>query len=284
MKKLLFTALIIISITITGLVLFSNQKHLELEVYSIPKGIGYTYEENKNLNFELYSNQKKPAFTFVEDNIYTIETSTSYALLSNVKCNTYEVKNGYIHKFEAALPNLGEGIVELNSAKLHIKNTSYTLIANLGSLTVLNPVGYELLDFSLLNGCYSKFDNDLYLVGITLKPNIEGKLQEFSLGGFASGRLDLIIEDVKYENEININDIIKGYRLAGNSIQETYDIEEKSYFIPLIYKKTMLVFNSFITLKINDRNYYIDQFPYKLTDNPYEDFKVKGRSAEIIYA
>ena len=284
MKKLLFVLLLTTSILITGLVILSNYKSVELEVYTIPKGIGYTYQESKNLKFELYSNQKKPAFTFVEDNIYTIENSTAYVLLSDVTCQTYEVKNGYIHKFEATLPDLGEGIVTLNSAKLHIKNTSFTIIASLGSISILNPANYELLDFSLLNGCYSKFDDDLYLVGITLTPNIEGKLQEFSLGGFAQGRLDQIIENVRYENEIKINEVIKGYKLVGNSIKDTYNIKKVSCFIPLIYKKTMLVFNSFLTLKIDNKNYYIDQFPYKLTDNPYEDYKNKGRSADIIYA
>ena len=284
MKKLLFALLLIVSITITGLVILSNYKPVELEVYSIPKGIGYTYQENKSLKFELYSNQKKPAFTFVDDNIYTIETPTAYVLLSNVTCQTYEVKNGYIHKFEAALPDFGDGITTLNSAKLHIKNTAFTIIASLGSISILNPANYELLDFSLLNGCFSKFDDDLYLVGITLMPNIEGKLQEFSLGSFAEGRLDQIIENVKYENEINIYGIVKDYRLVGNNIQTTYNIENNSYFIPLIYKKTMLVFNSFITLKIDNKDYYIDQFPYKLTDNPYDDFKTKGRSADVIYA
>lgn len=282
MKKISLILLILFTLGITGLIIYSNYKPTELEVYSILESTGYVYEEDRDLNFNLYSNQKNPLFTYTSESIYSLNTDTSYLLLTDVSCQSFEIKNGYIHKFSAKIPNLSSTIM-FNNAKLNIKNNAYEINIPLGNISIYDHTNIDLFDFDLFNGVYSEINKTKLLVGLTIKPNIYGKVSEINVGNFAYGKLDSVIQNVKYDNEIKIYDIIPNYNLIGTN-NSKFSFEDDTYFIPLVYKKKTILNKSYVELIIDSKKYYIDQFPFMVTDTPYEDFKERGSKGEIIYA
>ena len=282
MKKIALFVLILFTVGITALLFYSNFKTVELEVYSILESTGYVYEDDRNINFNLYSNQKNPAFIYTNENIYSLESNSSFLLLSEVQCETFEVKNGYIHKFSAKIPDLSTTLI-LNNSKLKVKNKAYELNISIGNISIYDHTNIELFDFDLFNGVYSKINNTNILVGLTIKPNFYGKVSKISVGDFAYGKLDSVIPNVKYENEIKIYDIIPNYTMIGLN-NSSFIFDDNSYFIPLVYSKKTIINKSYVEITLNSKKYYIDQFPFMVTDNPYDDFKERGIKGEIAYA
>ncbi len=282
MKKIALFVLILFTVGITALLFYSNFKTVELEVYSILESTGYVYEDDRNINFNLYSNQKNPAFIYTNENIYSLESNSSFLLLSEVQCETFEVKNGYIHKFSAKIPDLSTTLI-LNNSKLKVKNKAYELNISIGNISIYDHTNIELFDFDLFNGVYSKINNTNILVGLTIKPNFYGKVSKISVGDFAYGKLDSVIPNVKYENEIKIYDIIPNYTMIGLN-NSSFIFDDNSYFIPLVYSKKTIINKSYVEITLNSKKYYIDQFPFMVTDNPYDDFKERGIKGEITYA
>ena len=282
MKKTFLFLLLIFSIITTGLIIYSNNKPTELEVYSIVESTGYVYEDGRELNFNLYSNQKNPAFSYTNDNIYSLTTDTSYLLLANVYCENYEINNGYIHKFRASIPNLSSTI-KLNNVKLNIKNKAYEISILLGGISIYDNSDIELFDFDLFNGVYSEINGSKLLVGLTIKPNIYGTVSKINVGDFAYGKLDSVISGVKYENDIKIFNVLPSYTLIGTNTS-SFKFEDDSYFIPLVYTKKVILNKSYVEIIMNEKKYYIDQFPFMITDTPYQDFKERGVKGAINYA
>ena len=108
-------------------------------------------------------------------------------------------------------------------------------------------------------------------------------MSKINVGDFAYGKLDSVISGVKYENEIKIFNVLPSYTLIGTNTS-SFKFEDDSYFIPLVYTKKVILNKSYVEIIMNEKKYYIDQFPFMITDTPYQDFKERGVKGAINYA
>ena len=144
-----------------------------------------------------------------------------------------------------------------------------------------NPI-HELTLLCEYRKLYAQVKPDIIL-GYTIKPNIYGTVSKINVGDFAYGKLDSVISGVKYENEIKIFNVLPSYTLIGTNTS-SFKFEDDSYFIPLVYTKKVILNKSYVEIIMNEKKYYIDQFPFMITDTPYQDFKERGVKGAINYA
>lgn len=282
MKKLYIFILVII-IALIGLIIYLNYGRESVDsFYAIKEAKGYVLKDDGRLHIDIYSKLEKSLISYENDNIYQLKNNDSIYNLENVSVTISKVSDLYVNRIDADLINTSDTLV-MDNAILFIKNSSYSLNINIGYISILNPTNYELLSFNRYYGSYAYINGSLKLVGINLeltdKYNV---LSKFNISGFAYGNLNSI-KYANYDNEIDIKGILEDYDpfyLHECEIK----LENNTLFIPISYSELLMIKEAYITLNLDETDFYIDHFSYISNILDYKDYSDLISEGEVSYA
>ena len=283
MKKF-YILIIIIILSLIGLIIYFNYGRSEQDsFYAIKEAKGYVLKEDGMLHIDIYSKLENSLISYKDKNIYQIKDNDSIYNLENVNVNVCKMDDLYLNRIDASLINTTNDELKLENAILCIKNESYTLHINIGYISILNPINYELLSFNKYYGSYSYINGELRLVGINLELTDKfNTLSKFNISGFSYGKLDSIKYNL-YDNEVNIKSIISDYNPFYLNECEI-KLSTNTLFIPIAYKELLMIKESYITLNLDGIDYYIDHFSYisnALNLKDYESLKEEGKISYV---
>ena len=284
MKKLVLIIFSINIISIVILYLYSNQKRINLDFYSLYEAKGLVMEEDREISFDFYSYKKDVIVSDVNKNEYILVLDNMRVKLEGVRINSYSIKdNLYLFKLYAKMPILKidkEGEYSSNKQNLVIINQNYTLTLEYGPISFLDPKHYKLVSLDSIYGSYMKLDNELTLVGLNIRlHNDYSYLTKLRLGNICFSDLSKAKFDSLFDNIINMSSF--GYNYNYKKYDDIYslEIESKDIFIPLGYKDLSIIRESYIIFELDLKKYYFDTFKFMnntLDLDEYETFKRKG--------
>lgn len=284
MLKKLSVIFIIVGVIIGFIIviMISNKKDIKDDYYTILENKSYVMKENRRITFTIYSKKSESLITYESENKYYLLLDNMTYNLEDVIINKYDLDDLYLYKIEAKLPNLAESIS--SSLYLKIVNPKFSLTLNYGTISLLNPKGYELISLDDLYGSYTVINGIKRICGINITlTNKYQILDELMIGKYTKGYLSKTIYDEKLPYEINIYEYIDAYKY--NSIEKNYRISLKSntLFIPLTSKNDYITKEGYITFLLDKKKYYLDTFSFMVGDldlKTYENLLTKG---EISY-
>ena len=283
MKKVLYVILLVIIIGIISIYYYSENKTINESFYVIDTHYSFIYEENRNYNIDIYSDSSNSIIEYENDNIYQIINDNDIYTLNNVKINKQRVNKYYVYQLSFSIFDIGEEEKIISNSILKIINQKYILELAIGDIYILKPTNYKLLNINNYYASYSYLNESLMLVGINIEFNDEySKLYELKVGNYSKGRLDLALKNTFLNNEINIKEVMPNYQYNVTS-DYPLNLESKSYFIPISYDNLKLIKESFITLNIDDTNYYLDNFPFITNILDLDDYKNYIKEGKISY-
>ena len=283
MKKILCLIFIIIISGIIGIYYYSENKSIKEDFYVIDSHYNFIYEENRRYNIDLYSDSANSIIEYTNDNLYQIINDNDIYTLNDVNIQKQKVNNYYVYQLSFNIFDIGEEELILSNPILKILNQRFTLLLEIGDIYILNPINYELLNINNYYASYSYLNKSLMLTGL----NIEfsdgfNTLLDMNMGPYAKGRLDLALDDTLLKNEINIKEIIPEYKY--NELDDSYlNLNSNTYFIPITYSELKLIKSSFITFNIDNKDYYLDYFPYIANILDLDDYKNYMKKGQMIY-
>lgn len=284
MKKIIIILYFILTISIAFLFFYGNSKHIKLKYYTIRENISFVYEKNRKMTFNIYSESDSPMIIYPEYNSYTLRLDKLSFTLENVEIDVVKGDEINLIKITADMPSLTDSELISQSCSLDIINGEYSLLLDLGSFSILNSDYYENIKLDSLSGSFSNVDGFFNLVGVNLTLNEDKEyLKEFRVGGFTIGNLGKVKSKVKYENEINIYDMMPDYVETKYDNNFTLGIKDKMMFIPLGFKMSYLTRCGYMIFEFEDKKYYFDAFPFMTTNpdfNKYKNYLKEG----VIYA
>lgn len=288
MKKRIITisiisSLLIISIVgIIFIVTYSNNKKINEGYHTIIESKSYVYEEGRRISFTVYSDTYNTLIRNTKNNSYVLKMGSLSYELENVEVERYKLEDSNLIKIYADIPYSSKTISS-DSARLQIITSKFTLDLKIGTLSILNPSEYELLGVDRLYGSYSIIDGLKILVGINIKLSKSyTKMKDFKVGEYTYGNLRQSFESNNLPNEININDYISNYNPYRVERSEGIDVSNYTYFIPLNYITLGVIRHSYITINLDDKDYYIDDFSFMTNEFDYDEYKDKMKDGEFI--
>ena len=283
MKKIIIFIFILLISILSITIYFSYQKKSMNDYFIIKQNKSYVYKENEELSFELYSYKNNSLITFKDENEYFICYEDNIINLVDVSINEYYQNDIYLIKIKSKMPEVFKNGIIIKDLILKINNDKFSFMANMGSLSILDPTNYELLSINDLYASYSYINNNLMLVGINISLTNEYRtLSDFKIGNFTSSLLSLALKDSLYDNEIEIKKILPSYDPTEIE-NKTIDLKSNTYFIPITYIEYNVIKEGYITLKLDDKLYYLDTFSFITNDLIFNDYKNLSRSANISY-
>ncbi len=279
-KIIIIISLSLIAIISTVIIIIaSSNKNINEAYHTILENKSYIYKENRKMVFNIYSDTKETLIENSNDNKYVLNLKSFNFELDNVSVKKYEIPNSTLLKIEADIPYINKSIAS-DSAKLIIHTMKNTVTLRLGSISILNPTEYNLLSIGRLYGSYCKVDGYKQLVGINIKFNKDITISELKIGEYAYGNLKQMTNE-NYDNEINILDVIPNYNIYMVEKTSNINVAAGTYFIPINYLTLNLIREGYITLKINNEDYYLDCFTFMSNDLSYDDYKDIMKDGEI---
>lgn len=276
MKKWLTLIYIIVLISLISLISVALLKEYKEILYTIPQIKNYTVN-NERIKFEAYSNKSDSEIKYVNNNIYNLLLEDQEIVLKNVNVNEYEYKGYYLYVIEADNFNKNETI-NSKSCILEIENLNGIYRLNIGSFSILNTKGYELLGVDDFYGSYSYLNGSLFLVGINIElSNNYSYINNLSVGGFTTSINKLIQFEKKYPNEMNIISSMPEYDPFKKYEDERVNLKSNTMFIPISYTLNLyMIKEGYITFLIDDKKFYLDCFSFianELDINLYSNYK-----------
>lgn len=282
MKKIIIILYFILIIAIAFLFFYGNSKHIKLKYYTIRENLSFVYEKNRKLTFNIYSESEKPMIIYPEYNSYTLRLDNLSFTLENVEVEVIKGIDINIIKITSDMPLLTEDELISQSCTLDIINGEYSLLLDLGSFSILNSEYYENIKLDSLSGSFSNIDGFFNLVGVNLTlTDTKEYLKEFRVGGFTIGNLGKIKSRIKYENEIDIYDLMPDYIETKYDENYTFGIKNNMMFIPLGYKMSYLTRSGYLIFEFEDKKYYFDAFPFMTTNPDFNKYKNYLKEGEI---
>lgn len=289
MKKIITIFLLVLFLLLCGSLIYSNFKDFDvnLSFYTIPKNYSIYCMADKKIMIDVYSNQVNSLISFEENNRYQIIYNDHTIEVDDLNITKKkEISNDtttYIYTFEIDVDNfIGDVVNEQLIFK--ITNDEYSVKFNAGEITIYRDL-YKVLDFKDLYGNYAYVNDELHMVGITIA--LSGSYNELTSvkGGVCSGRIDSIVRDTLYPNEIDINDL-ENSNIVDKVNSDTYNLsnKEKYYFIPIVYDKLLLTLNPCFIFTVDNEEYLLDNFYYLYNDISLNNYKLSKKAGEIIYA
>lgn len=283
MKRLILILLIFLSFNIF-LCVYSQYREDYSDYFTLKKNYSYIYEENRKMEFEIFTTSNDSLITYEDINSYSLKLNDLVYSLENV-----ESKYSYID--DVSLIIISCDVISTmdeiysDSAKLIIKNSTFNLNLDLGSMSILNPKEFRLLSVDYLYASYSYIQNQFILTGINLKlTNNYNKIYEAKIGKYSYGILDKIIYDKEFENEIIISNEIHDYSLYDYLSIGIAELESNIIFIPIAYERLGFIDEGYITMILDGEKYYLDTFPFISNNINYELYKDALVKGEIKYA
>ena len=283
MKRIIIILYITLVLSLVGLFVYGNSKAINYKYYTVKENISVVYEKNRRMVFNVYSDARRPMIIYPEYNSYTLRLDNVSFTLENVKIECYQSFDINLIKIEADMPELTDKELISNKCILDIINGIGTINLNLGTFSMLNSNYYENISLDTLSGSYSDVNNLFNLVGINLTLNQKyNYLEGFRIGGFVSGIISKTKSNIAYDNEINIYDIMPKYDSSKlDNDGYVVGIKNKMMFIPIGYINNYLTRSGYIVMKLDDKYYYFDNFPFMATDAQYNRYKNHLVEAEV---
>ena len=280
-KIIIIITLCIIAITsIIFIIICSVNKNINEGYHTVLESKSYVYEKDRKMTFNVYSDTYDTLIADNTNNQYVLQLNNLSYELENVEVRKYKIPESTLLKIEADIPIISDS-VSSDSAKLIIYTPNKTVTLRLGTISILNPTKYKLLGVDRLYASYCIVDGYKQLVGINIKfKEHYDSIEDFKLGEYAIGNLRLMTNE-NYDNEINIQAIIPSYNIYRVERVAGVSVNKDSYFIPINYISLMLIRESYISLRINNENYYIDTFSFMTNDLSYEEYKNIMKDGEI---
>ena len=280
-KIIIIITLCIIAITsIIFIIICSVNKNINEGYHTVLESKSYVYEKDRKMTFNVYSDTYDTLIADNTNNQYVLQLNNLSYELENVEVRKYKIPESTLLKIEADIPIISDS-VSSDSAKLIIYTPNKTVTLRLGTISILNPTKYKLLGVDRLYASYCIVDGYKQLVGINIKfKEHYDSIEDFKLGEYAIGNLRLMTNE-NYDNEINIQAIIPSYNIYRVERVTGVSVNKDSYFIPINYISLMLIRESYISLRINNENYYIDTFSFMTNDLSYEEYKNIMKDGEI---
>lgn len=284
MKKVKIIIISLLSVlAITSLIIIiisSNNKKIDEAYHTILESKSYVYEENRKMVFNVYSDTAESLIEDTNTSTYTLNLGNLIYELDNIVVRKYQIPESTLFKIETDIPNV-PGVVSSDKAKLIINTAKNIITLNVGSISILNPMEYKLLGVDRLYASYSIVDGYKELVGINIKfKNDYDNISDFKIGEYAFGNFKQMLNS-NFDNDINIQTIIPNYNIYRIERVAKTNVKKDAYFIPINYLSLMIIREGYITLKINDINYYIDNFNFMANDLSYTDYKDIMKDGEI---
>ncbi len=280
-KIIIIVTLCIIAITsIIFIIICSVNKNINEGYHTVLESKSYVYEKDRKMTFNVYSDTYDTLIADNTNNQYVLQLNNLSYELENVEVRKYKIPESTLLKIEADIPIISDS-VSSDSAKLIVYTPNKTVTLRLGAISILNPTKYKLLGVDRLYASYCIVDGYKQLVGINIKfKEHYDSIEDFKLGEYAIGNLRLMTNE-NYDNEINIQAIIPSYNIYRVERVAGVSVNKDSYFIPINYISLMLIRESYISLRINNENYYIDTFSFMTNDLSYEEYKNIMKDGEI---
>ncbi len=288
MKKVVLGCLLLATGILIALIIISygRKEQTSKSVYTIPKELTYWYQEDKTMTFEIFLNEKDSLIQFPNQNTYELRTNSVSVSLNHVdvsmeyNCN-YKNEEFYCYKIKSDLIGSREENMHLEDVFLEISNRQYRLNCLLGNITIYKE-SYPIADISDLYGQYSYIDQELILVGLMLRLEIVGQyLNEIQIGS-AYGNLEWVEADVLKDSEMD-SSAVKHPILAKKIEMAPYFLDGKSkyYFIPISYEKKLLITNACVLIKVDGKEYIIDNFTYYITPILLSNYPISAQEGRI---
>lgn len=266
-----------------GIILYCSYSRSAEEVYStIPQSRSYIYHENEKMSFEVYCNDPEPYASYLDLNQYSLTYESGTYTLQNVSCEVLQQGEMYLLILYSDMIRPVDSLFHENVV-LRIVNSKYKLSLNIGSLAILDPYEYSLLNVDSLYASYGYINKELYLVGINIVFHDSFQtLKNFRVGVEAFGCLDTSLKDVQASNEINIIDLVPRYTIPMKK-SDSMEMAGKMYFIPIGYDSLSLIRQGYITMILDGQRYYLQTFNFILSELDYRDYS-SLEEGEIVYA
>ena len=279
MKKILITIFFVSIIGIVILYFYSENKSVSELFYAIDSHYSFIYEEKRRYNIDIYSDSNNSIIEYENENIYQIINNNDIYTLANPKINKSKINNYYIYQLSFDIFDIGSDSLLLENANVKIINQKFELELPIGDIYIIKPDNYELLNINNYYSSYSYLNDSLNLIGLNIEfNNSYNSLIELNVGKYGKARLDLALKNTLLANEINIKKIIPSYEY--NVINNDYLLMDQNiYFIPISYENLKIIKAAFVTLNIDNANYYIDYFPFiaNILDlNDYKNYMKEG--------
>lgn len=275
---------IILIVFLFVIIFVSNNKITNEEYYVILQNYSYVYKENRTFSISIYSNTNSSLIEYNDKNEYFLILDSFEVKLLDVDIKKYISEKETLYKLEAKIPEV-EDKIKSDNAKLKIKNSSYELNFNLGTFSIFNSNGYNLLSINRLYGAFSNINNEKRLVGININiPNNFSFMTNFKIGEYGYGILSKCKYNLDLDYEIDINQIITNYNIKN--IEEDYIIglQNNNIFIPLSYYRNYLTKEGYITVELDGMKYYIDTFTFLVNEVNKNDYPSSIYKGDLKYA
>ncbi len=287
-RKLIIKISIIASLALLAIggiitiIICSNNKKIDIGFHTILESKAYTYEEGRRMTFNVYSDTYSTLLKDTKNNKYILKLNTLTYELENVSVERYKSEDYTLIKISADLPYTSKTISS-DSAKLLIITAKYQLSLRLGCLSIFNHDEHELLGVDSYYGTYSIVDGQKVLVGINIKFSKKYlKMRDLKIGEFAYGNLGQAFISNNMPHEINISDYLPTYNIYRVERSADVDVSNDTYFIPLNYTTIGTIRESYLTIILDDKKYYLDDFSFMTNELSYKDYKDKMKDGEFI--
>ncbi len=275
-------------ISIIGLFIYSEfkPKTKDLKMYAIKTNYSYIYDYNRSFKTNIYLNDKKNILLSIKDNnVYlTNKSETEIYSLDLIDINVifdtyYNNERYYCYNIESNLLNQTKDII-LDEAYLIISNLKYKQKVFIGTfeMNVVNNK-YELFSFESLYGSYTLKDGIKNLIGINIKVKslIKYEIRDIYISNLVYIDLNEVIFD-NFPNFIDESELINSNN--GFDISRLEILPGNiNLFLPIHSKNKYYINRLHLFFKINNKNYYIDDFIYQsnsLNLDDYESIISKG--------
>lgn len=287
-KQLIIKISIIASLCILAIggiitiIICSNNKKVAEGYHTILESRAYSYDEGRRMTFSIYSDTYSTLLNDTKNNQYILKLGDLSYELENVDVIRYKLEDYTLIKISSDLPYTSKTISS-DSARLVIITTKYQLSLRLGSLSIFNHDEYELLGVDSYYGTYSMVDGLKVLVGINIRFSEEySQMSDLKVGEFAYGNLRLAFESNNMPHEINIGEYIPEYNAYRVERSANVDVSNNSYFIPLNYTTLGTIREAYLTIILDNKKYYLDDFSFMTSELSYRDYKDKMKDGEFI--
>jgi len=283
--KIIAFIFFIISLIVSTIliIVISNNKQTILNLYTVMENRSYIYEEGRRFNISVYSNLDNNLTIYPSENEYYLILDNYEQKLTNPKIEEYKGLNDKLYKYEFDLPKPSD-VLSSDNAIFKIVNSKFSVALNIGTMTILNHHDYELLSVNKLYGSFDIIGGEKRLVGINVILNKKYEyLTKFKLGKYSYGYLSKSLFDQKFDYSIDINKYINNYVI--NKIEDGYilGLASNNLFIPITYMYDYILKESYITLSLDGKDYYIDNFSYLVNELDPNDYIKTKSIGEIKY-
>lgn len=256
-----------------------------IRFYTILQNYAYCSGQEKTMSIDLYSNERNSLIAYPDQNRYFLEDETQSFKLSGIKTTSFSEANqdkaSYGYRLEVPLFSLPEELI-MPFCFLRIENSHYTLRMEIGSFRLVGS-SYPLLNVTSLYGNYAVVENELHMVGISIRlDDSYNRLEKVDLSA-ACGRLEEMEIGGK-DSELSLEELNHPNLLDPIDPTQSVLLQDTEYFIPIAYRRLLLTLSPCILWTIDGTVYCLDNFLYCSNTIHLDDYPNMKKEGAVLYA